>query len=150
MFAESAALARVKPSATLAADAKARELKAAGKDVISLAAGEPDLGLLGGEVDAGIQHARHFPERLLDPRHARGAGHAVDAQAHRLLAHRVAGLLDRAVGGFGADEHCQVGSVQVEREVPCDLVGAEYRHLCRLFAAPQPRDTADVYGCVLG
>jgi aspartate aminotransferase len=43
MFAQSAALARIKPSATLAADAKARDLKAAGKDVISLAAGEPDF-----------------------------------------------------------------------------------------------------------
>ena len=43
MFAESAALARIKPSATLAADAKGRALKAAGKDVISLAAGEPDV-----------------------------------------------------------------------------------------------------------
>jgi aspartate aminotransferase len=43
MFRESAALARVKPSATLAADAKARELKAQGKDVIGLAAGEPDF-----------------------------------------------------------------------------------------------------------
>src|ERR1044071_8626503 len=43
MFRESAALARVKPSATLAADAKARELKGAGKDVIGLAAGEPDF-----------------------------------------------------------------------------------------------------------
>src|ERR1700756_704517 len=43
MFAQSAALARVKPSATLAADAKARALKAAGKNVISLAAGEPDF-----------------------------------------------------------------------------------------------------------
>ncbi|HZC17637.1 MAG TPA: pyridoxal phosphate-dependent aminotransferase [Caulobacteraceae bacterium] len=43
MFAESTALARVKPSATLAADAKARALKAAGKDVIGLAAGEPDF-----------------------------------------------------------------------------------------------------------
>jgi len=43
MFAQSAALARVKPSATMAADAKARELKAAGKDVIALGAGEPDF-----------------------------------------------------------------------------------------------------------
>ena len=43
MFLESAALARVKPSATLAADTKARELKAQGKDVIGLAAGEPDF-----------------------------------------------------------------------------------------------------------
>ena len=36
MFAESAALRRIQPSATLAADAKARELKAAGRDVIGL------------------------------------------------------------------------------------------------------------------
>src|ERR1700744_2246859 len=43
MFAQSAALARVKPSATLAADGKARALRAAGKNVISLAAGEPDF-----------------------------------------------------------------------------------------------------------
>jgi aspartate aminotransferase len=43
MFRESAALARVKPSATLAADAKARALRAEGKDVIGLAAGEPDF-----------------------------------------------------------------------------------------------------------
>ncbi len=43
MSLESTALARVKPSATLAADAKARELKAEGRDVISLAAGEPDF-----------------------------------------------------------------------------------------------------------
>ena len=43
MSLQSAALSRVKPSATLAADQKARELKAAGRDVISLAAGEPDF-----------------------------------------------------------------------------------------------------------
>ncbi len=40
---ESAALSRVKPSATLAADAKARELRAQGRDIISMAAGEPDF-----------------------------------------------------------------------------------------------------------
>jgi aspartate aminotransferase len=43
MSLQSAALARVQPSATLAADAKARELRAQGRDVISLAAGEPDF-----------------------------------------------------------------------------------------------------------
>jgi aspartate aminotransferase len=43
MSLESSALSRVKPSATLAADAKARELKAQGRNVISLAAGEPDF-----------------------------------------------------------------------------------------------------------
>ncbi|MGQ5718988.1 pyridoxal phosphate-dependent aminotransferase [Pseudochrobactrum asaccharolyticum] len=37
------ALSRVKPSATIAVSQKARELKAKGKDVISLGAGEPDF-----------------------------------------------------------------------------------------------------------
>jgi len=37
------ALLRVKPSATIAAAQKARDLRAAGRDVISLAAGEPDF-----------------------------------------------------------------------------------------------------------
>lgn len=36
-------LSRIKPSATLAVSAKAIELKAAGKDIISLGAGEPDF-----------------------------------------------------------------------------------------------------------
>jgi len=36
-------LARVKPSATIAVTAKARELKTAGRDVIGLGAGEPDF-----------------------------------------------------------------------------------------------------------
>ncbi|MBU2380103.1 MAG: aminotransferase class I/II-fold pyridoxal phosphate-dependent enzyme, partial [Alphaproteobacteria bacterium] len=40
---QSAALARVKPSATLAVTAKARELKRAGRDIIGLGAGEPDF-----------------------------------------------------------------------------------------------------------
>ncbi|MEL7526738.1 MAG: aminotransferase class I/II-fold pyridoxal phosphate-dependent enzyme, partial [Pseudomonadota bacterium] len=37
------ALARVQPSATIAVTNKARELKAAGRDVIGLGAGEPDF-----------------------------------------------------------------------------------------------------------
>ena len=36
-------LKRIKPSPTIAVSQKARELKAAGKDVIGLGAGEPDL-----------------------------------------------------------------------------------------------------------
>ena len=43
MFAESVALRRVKPSATAIASSRARALRSAGKDVISLDAGEPDL-----------------------------------------------------------------------------------------------------------
>ena len=42
-FEQSNALSRVKPSPTLATTQKARELKAAGRDVISLGAGEPDF-----------------------------------------------------------------------------------------------------------
>ena len=37
------ALARIKPSPTIAITAQARELKAAGRDIISLSAGEPDF-----------------------------------------------------------------------------------------------------------
>ena len=39
----SAALGRIKPSPTIAVTSKARELKAAGRDVIGLGAGEPDF-----------------------------------------------------------------------------------------------------------
>ena len=43
MSLESQALRRVKPSATIAVSAKARELIRQGRDVISLGAGEPDF-----------------------------------------------------------------------------------------------------------
>ena len=58
MFLESAALSRVKPSATLAADAKARELRNQGKDVLSLAAGEPDFDTPDNIKDAAIKAIR--------------------------------------------------------------------------------------------
>ncbi|ACG78702.1 aspartate aminotransferase [Phenylobacterium zucineum HLK1] len=58
MSLESAALARVKPSATLAADAKARELKAQGRNVISLAAGEPDFDTPENIKEAAIKAIR--------------------------------------------------------------------------------------------
>src|SRR5262245_57467464 len=58
MSLESAALARVKPSATPAADAKARELKAQGKDVIGLAAGEPDFDTPDNIKEAAIKAIR--------------------------------------------------------------------------------------------
>jgi aspartate aminotransferase len=58
MSLESAALARVKPSATLAADQKGRELKAQGRDIISLAAGEPDFDTPANIKDAAIKAIR--------------------------------------------------------------------------------------------
>jgi aspartate aminotransferase len=58
MSLQSAALARVKPSATLAADAKGRELKAQGRDIISLAAGEPDFDTPDNIKEAAIKAIR--------------------------------------------------------------------------------------------
>ncbi len=52
------ALARVKPSPTIAVSSKARELKAAGKDVISLGAGEPDFDTPDNIKEAGIKAIR--------------------------------------------------------------------------------------------
>ena len=66
MFAQSQALARVKPSATLAADAKARALRAAGKDVISLAAGEPDFDTPDNIKEAAIKAIRAGKTKYTD------------------------------------------------------------------------------------
>ncbi len=51
-------LARIKPSATIAVTDKARELKAAGRDVIGLGAGEPDFDTPDNIKDAAIEAIR--------------------------------------------------------------------------------------------
>lgn len=51
----SSTLARVKPSPTIAVTNKARELKAAGRDVIGLGAGEPDFDTPQNIKDAAVQ-----------------------------------------------------------------------------------------------
>ncbi len=48
-------LSRIKPSATIAVSAKARDLKAAGRDVIGLGAGEPDFDTPDNIKDSAIQ-----------------------------------------------------------------------------------------------
>ena len=58
MTLQSASLSRVKPSATLAADGKARELKAQGRDIIGLAAGEPDFDTPDNIKEAAIKAIR--------------------------------------------------------------------------------------------
>jgi aspartate aminotransferase len=58
MSLQSAALSRVKPSATMAADQKARELKALGRDVLTLAAGEPDFDTPDNIKEAAIKAIR--------------------------------------------------------------------------------------------
>ena len=52
------ALARIKPSATIAVTDKARELKAAGRDVIGLGAGEPDFDTPENIKEAAIRAIR--------------------------------------------------------------------------------------------
>ena len=51
-------LARIKPSPTIAVTSKARELKAAGRDVIGLGAGEPDFDTPDNLKEAAIQAIR--------------------------------------------------------------------------------------------
>src|SRR5690606_3124537 len=51
-------LSRIKPSATIAVTSKARELKAAGRDVIGLGAGEPDFDTPDNIKDAAIAAIR--------------------------------------------------------------------------------------------
>ena len=55
---KSAALTRIKPSATMAVTQKERELKAAGRDTIGLGAGEPDFDTPDNIKEAAIQAIR--------------------------------------------------------------------------------------------
>ena len=66
MFAQSATLRRVKPSATAPAAAKARALRAAGRDIISLDAGEPDLDTPDNIKEAAIQAIRDGKTKYTD------------------------------------------------------------------------------------
>jgi aspartate aminotransferase len=66
MFAESATLSRVKPSATAAASAKARALRAAGRDIIALDAGEPDFDTPENIKDAAIKAIRDGKTKYTD------------------------------------------------------------------------------------
>jgi aspartate aminotransferase len=63
-FAES--LSRIQPSATIAVSTKARELKAKGRDIISLAAGEPDFDTPPNIVEAAVKAMRDGKTRYTD------------------------------------------------------------------------------------
>lgn len=58
LFEQSISLSRIRPSQTLAVTQKARELKAAGRDVISLGAGEPDFDTPAYIAEAAIRAVR--------------------------------------------------------------------------------------------
>ena len=64
---QSAALARIKPSPTVAISAKARALQAAGRDVIGLAAGEPDFDTPDSIKEAAIRAIRDGRTKYTDP-----------------------------------------------------------------------------------
>ena len=66
MFEQSAALKRVKPSATLAVSQQARELQRAGRDVISLGAGEPDFDTPDNIKEAAIRAIREGKTKYTD------------------------------------------------------------------------------------
>ncbi|RKF16559.1 pyridoxal phosphate-dependent aminotransferase [Roseovarius spongiae] len=67
MNALSATLSRVKPSPTIAVSTKARELKAAGRDVIGLGAGEPDFDTPANIAAAGIKAIQEGKTRYTAP-----------------------------------------------------------------------------------
>jgi aspartate aminotransferase len=67
MSLESAALQRIKPSATLAISAKARALSREGRDVIGLAAGEPDFDTPDNIKEAAIRAIREGKTKYTDP-----------------------------------------------------------------------------------
>ena len=60
------ALARVKPLPTIAVSSKARELKAAGKDVISLGAGQPHIEHAGNIKRAAIKVIRYAQSEYMN------------------------------------------------------------------------------------
>ncbi len=64
---ESEALRRIKPSPTIGISAKARALKAAGKDVIALSAGEPDFDTPDNIKEAAIAAIRAGKTKYTDP-----------------------------------------------------------------------------------
>ena len=66
MFVESASLRRVKPSATAAASTRARALRAAGRDIISLDAGEPDFDTPDNVKEAAIRAIREGKTKYTD------------------------------------------------------------------------------------
>jgi len=59
-------LSRIKPSPTIAVTAKARELKAAGRDVIGLGAGEPDFDTPDNIKEAAIRAIREGKTKYTD------------------------------------------------------------------------------------
>jgi len=67
MSLESDALRRIKPSPTIGISAKARAMKAEGKDVIALSAGEPDFDTPDNIKDAAIRAIREGKTKYTDP-----------------------------------------------------------------------------------
>ncbi|MDO9223433.1 MAG: aspartate transaminase, partial [Caulobacter sp.] len=67
MSLESEALRRIKPSPTIAISAKARALKAGGRDIIALSAGEPDFDTPQNVKDAAIRAIQDGKTKYTDP-----------------------------------------------------------------------------------
>ena len=81
------ALLRVKPSATIAVTQKARDLKNAGRDIISLSVGEPDFDTPDNIKSAAIEAIQGIADFALETAHHRKRGdqrgHAQRDAQHR-------------------------------------------------------------------
>ena len=67
-------LKRIKPSPTIAVTSKARELRAAGKDVIGLGAGEPDFDTPDNIKEAAIKAIKKVilnTQQLMERQHSK-------------------------------------------------------------------------------
>ncbi len=94
----SARLSRIKPSVTLAVNAKAQELKAQGRPVISLAVGEPDFET--------PEHVREAAKEAIDAGHTR----YTPVPGVPALREAVAGYYRRFYGVSAAKEQTIVGN----------------------------------------
>ncbi len=86
-------MAAVAPSATLAVDAKAKALRAAGEDVIGFGAGEPDFPTPAAIVEAAVAACRVPANHHYTPTAGLPAlSEAVAAKTRRDSGYEVAGL----------------------------------------------------------
>ena len=120
-------LARIKPSPTIAVTDQARELKAAGRDVIGLGAGEPDFDTPDNIKEAAIE-----------------AIHARRDQVHRRRRHARAEEGDRA-----PSSSARTGSTTTPTEITVGTGGKQVLYNA-LMATVEPGRRGDHPGALLG
>ena len=140
------ALSRVKPSATIAATQKARDLKNAGRDIISLSVGEPDF-----DTPDNIKHAGIAAIQRGETKYTPVLGIQPLREAIARKFKRENGLdykwTQTIVGTGGKHGAGDVGRVGLDRRddavlAQCRHHGQHARHLVPGAHAVSPRDGA--------